>query len=128
MFEQNNTVTKTILSTYKIPLISIGIGILLVLGIAYAAYQPTNDYVVGLINDFVKQQQELIVKQYQDELSKQREEIEILKAQIANSDKKINAIRKKVGILEDDIANIPIPTSSEEMCNRFNKLGYTPVN
>jgi len=128
MSEENNSLVKSVFATYKIPLIAITIGIVLVIGIAYAAYQPSKDYVVGLINNFVQQQRELIVKDYQDELKKQQEEIEILKQQIANSDKKISQIRKKVGIIENDMANTPIPTSSEEMRNRFDKLGYKPIN
>ncbi len=128
MTDEKNTIVTSLFNTYKLPLIAVAVGIVLVIGIAYAAYQPSKDYVVGLINNFVQQQRDLIVKDYQDELKKQQEEIEILKAQIVNSDKKINAIRKKVGMIENDIANTTIPTSSEEMRSRFNKLGYHPVN
>jgi len=128
MTEENNNLIKTIINTYKIPLITIGVGILLVIGIAYAAYQPTKDYVTKIIDEFVQQQKDMIMKDYQNAKKEQDDKIADLQRQISVSDQKIANLRGKVKNVEIEIANNKPPVGPVELRDRFNKLGITPVN
>ena len=119
---------KILFNTYKIPMLIILVGIALAIGLAYVIFQPSRDYVTKMIGDLAKQQNELIMKNYQDQTKKQETQFQEMMDKLKESDEKIKVIKQKVSVKQYEITTTSIPTSPEELHRRFIKLGYTPVN
>jgi len=128
MSEEKAGLIRNLFSLYKFPIIAITIGLIVVTVIAYAAYQPSRDYVTKMIAEFVQQQKDMIMKDYKDAKKEQDDKIADLQNQIAVSDQKIASLRGKVKNVEKEIENNKPPVGPIELRDRFNKLGITPVN
>ena len=128
MSEENKSLISNLFSLYKIPILAITIGLITVTVIAYAAYQPSRDYVTKMIAEFVQQQKDMILKDYKDAKKEQDDKIADLQNQIAVSDQKIASLRGKVKNVEKEIADNKAPVGPIELRDRFNKLGITPAN
>lgn len=85
-------------------------------------------YVTKLIADMVKKQTEMVLVEYSSRTEALQIEINLLKSQKEISDKNIKALKQKMGVIENEIADNKIPVTNEEMRSRFADLGYKPSN
>lgn len=117
-----------ILSRYKKPLFLILLGIVSIILLVFAFKSYGKDYVTEIINGFVKQQIELINKNYEEQLKTRDDQIQNLQTRISVSERKYVDIKKRVDDVEIKIKGNKPPVTSDELRTRFNGLGFKPVN
>jgi hypothetical protein len=117
-----------ILLEYKKPifLILIGIGSIIALIISFNSYGK--DYITVIISDLVKNQIEVIDKQYTEELKSRDTQIKNLHSRLSTSEKTYADIKKRVEDVATRINERKAPETSKDLRDRFNNLGYKSVN
>lgn len=118
---------KDIWDKYK-KIILLGLFIIILAVSLVFGYSPSKNYVTKMIGNFIKEQNDIIMNDYISKIEIYEAEIKELKKKNVASDKKIREINNKIGVLENDIDKNKVPVSSDEMRERFHKLGYYPIN
>lgn len=118
---------KEIWSKYK-KVILLGLFIIFLAVSLVFGYSPSKNYVTKMIGNFIKEQNEIIMNDYISRMEAYEADIKELKKKNTASDKKIKEINNKIGVLENDIDKNKVPVSSDEMRERFHRLGYNPIN
>jgi len=118
---------KEIWNKYK-KVILLGLFVVILAVSLVFGYSPSKNYVTKMIGNFIKEQNEMIMNDYISRIEAYEADIKELKKKNAASDKKIREINNKIGVLENDIDKNKVPVSSDEMRERFRKLGYNPIN
>ena len=119
---------KDMFSVYR-KLVVIFVGAIMLLVFFVMTILPNSQkYVTKLIADMVKKQTEMVLVEYSSRTEALQIEINLLKSQKEISDKNIKALKQKMGVIENEIADNKIPVTNEEMRSRFADLGYKPSN
>ena len=117
----------SILSQYKKPLFIISLGVVSIILLVIAFNSYGKDYVVEIINNFVKEQMEIIDSNYAEQLKTRDNQIQNLQKRLTDSEKTYTDLKKRVGDVEINISNRKVPTTPTELRDRFDKLSYKPV-
>ncbi len=128
MDESKKSFLLLLLNQYKIPIAIIGTGLIIVLCMIFAFNSFGKDYVSKIIEDLIQSQIKTIEERYTQELKIRDQQITELQNRIANSEKTYNNLKKRVGDVETRIKERKVPTSSTEIRDRFNNLGFPPIN
>lgn len=105
-----------------------GIVFTLVLLITLYFWINPKDYVTKIISNMVKEQQEQIMKEYEEKVKQYDKDLKDLKSKVQQSDEKINKLNKKIKGLEVEVDENKKPETIDDMRDRFRKLGYPPIN
>ena len=119
---------KDMFSVYRKPVVIFVGAIMLLVFFVMTVLPNSQKYVTKLIADMVKKQTEMVLVEYSSRTEALQIEINLLKSQKEISDKNIKALKQKMGVIENEIADNKIPVTNEEMRSRFADLGYKPSN
>ncbi len=118
----------TLLSQYKKPLLLIFTGMIIIIILAITINGYSKNYVTKMIRDLVNQQIKQIEQNYLQEMQARDAQIENLQEKLRISERTYNDLKKRVGNVETKIKERKAPATVDELRNRLNQLGYTPVN
>jgi len=118
----------TLLSQYKKPLLLIFTGMIIIIILAITINGYSKNYVTKMIRDLVNQQIKQIEQNYLQEMQARDAQIENLQEKLRISERTYNDLKKRVGNVETKIKERKAPATADELRNRLNQLGYTPVN
>lgn len=116
---------KSIWEKYKKYIIAFGVVFLLLILFSFSGGK---DYATKMIDRFIQQQRDLIMKENKERIASMQEEINSLKDKNTAYDKKMKEMTKKIGGLENEIQENKLPETTDEMWNRFRNLGFEPIN
>jgi peptidoglycan hydrolase CwlO-like protein len=100
---------------------------LAIIAFIYFSFDPKS-YLDKIISQLVEQRQEQIIKDYKERIAAAEARIESAESKIAMSNKKIEKLKKDQKEIEDALAKITPPETSEDLRNRLRKLGVSPLN
>jgi len=118
----------TLLNKYKKPLLLIFTGMIIIIILAITINGYGKNYVTKIIRDLVDQQIKQIEQNYLQEMQVRDAQIENLQEKLRISERTYNDLKKRVGNVETKIKERKAPATADELRNRLNQLGYTPVN
>lgn len=87
---------------------------------SFMKYRPD----LKFIDSIIASRQEEILKEKNDQIIELNGKIELIKAQLSESQKKYNDVKKKLSALEQQEHNIQLPSNVTEIKERFRGLGY----
>ena len=125
---KSSSFISNFLSQFKIPIILITIGLISIICLVYAFNSFGKNYVVGIIQDLVKQESALIDKNYKDQMKIKDDQIKEIQNKLSVSEQLTDDLKKRVGNVENKIKNRKPPVTSTELRDRFNSIGYKPTN
>jgi len=123
MIQEINPIS--LLKSYKKPILIIIF--IIICSFLFFSFFGKN-YVIGIIDNMVKQQLLSIEQSYNNNIQIRDEQIQELQKQLSASEKTYNDLRRRIGNVEKRIEDRKPPVTTIELKDRLNQLGYSPTN
>jgi len=111
---------------YKLIFIALGIiACVICFSLVFNSYGKS--YVVGIINNLIKQQVEEIEKNYTQNIEARDKQIQDLQTRLTTYEQSYNNLRRRIINVEERLKNRKPPATTDELINRLDQLGYPPI-
>jgi len=112
---------------WEIPYVKIGVFVVVAIFVlAFVSYVANSFPRQTVLDKYLKQQEQEIVKKYEDQIAQKNGEIDSLNSQITQIQQQYDGMKSQYLKLKKEKANVQKPKDTADTVNRLRAFGYNP--